>query len=59
MIEMIQGGTYGGESFAVNLANGGEVVEFNPDYTVPADVVTLAEDTIAAIADGSLVVPLP
>ena len=59
MIELIQDGTLGGESFAINLANGGEIVEFNPDYTLPADVVTLAEGTIAAIADGSMVVPLP
>ena len=44
MIEKIQGGTLGGKSFAVNLANGGEVVEFNPDYAVPADVMTLAEE---------------
>ena len=59
MVELIQGGTLGGESFAINLANGGEVIEFNPDYALPADVVTLAESTIASIADGSMVVPLP
>jgi basic membrane protein A len=59
MIAQIQEGTYGGESFAIDLAGGGEVVEFNPDYAVPADVMALADETIAAISDGSLVVPLP
>jgi basic membrane protein A len=59
MVELIQGGTLGGESFAINLANGGEVIEFNPDYALPADVLALAESTIASIADGSMVVPLP
>jgi basic membrane protein A len=59
MIALIQEGTYGGQSFAIDLAGDGEVVEFNPEYAVPADVMTLADDTIASIADGSLVVPLP
>jgi basic membrane protein A len=59
MIDLIQGGTLGGESFAVTLGNGGEVIEFNPAYAVPADVTALAEETIAGISDGSIVVPLP
>ena len=59
MIELIQAGTLGGESFAINLANSGEVIEFNPAFTLPADVTTLAGDTMSAIASGSLVVPLP
>jgi len=59
MIAQILEGTYGGESFAIDLASGGEVVEFNPDYAVPADVMALAEETIAGISDGSIVVPLP
>ncbi len=33
MIALIQSGTLGGKSFTANLANGGEVIEFNPDYT--------------------------
>jgi len=57
MIEMIQGGTLGGESFAATLGNGGEVIEFNPDYSVPADVQALADETIQGIIDGSIVVP--
>ena len=58
MIELIQGGTYGGESFSINLGNGGEVIEFNPDYSVPADVQALADETIQGIIDGSIAIPL-
>ena len=32
MIDLIKGGTLGGQSFTADLANGGEVIEFNPDY---------------------------
>ncbi|MGH2627799.1 MAG: BMP family protein, partial [Anaerolineales bacterium] len=37
MIELIQGGTLGGEAFAINLANQGEVVQFNSGYALPDD----------------------
>ncbi len=30
IIDLIKGGTLGGQAFAINLANGGEVIEFNP-----------------------------
>ncbi len=36
-------------SFTINLENGGEVIEYNPDYTVPAEVQTLADDTVQGI----------
>lgn len=54
MISMIQGGTYGGKAFQITLANGGEVVEYNPDYSLPDDIETLAEDTVSGIIDGSI-----
>jgi basic membrane lipoprotein Med (substrate-binding protein (PBP1-ABC) superfamily) len=54
IISKINAGTLGGEAYAVSLANGGEVVEFNEAYTLPADVKTLAEETIQGIKDGSL-----
>ena len=57
MIAQILDGTYGGESFAIDLATGGEVVEFNPGYAVPADVQALADETIQGIIDGSIVIP--
>jgi basic membrane protein A len=59
MISLIQGGTLGGQSFKADLANGGEVMEFNPDYALPADAKTLAETTIQGIIDGTTKITLP
>jgi len=56
MVDLIQGGTYGGKSYQITLANKGEVVEFNPDYDLPADVKALAEETASGIANGSITV---
>jgi basic membrane protein A len=58
MIDLIKGGTLGGQSFTINLENGGEVVEFNPDYSVPAEVQTLADDTVKGIIDGSITIQM-
>ncbi len=54
MIDAIKGGTLGGKSYTIDIANGGEVVEFNPGYSLPSDVKTKADDTIAGIKDGSI-----
>ena len=54
MITLIQAGTFGGQSFKANLTNGGEVIEFNPDYALPADAKALADTTIK----GSMTEPL-
>jgi basic membrane protein A len=59
MIGLIQDGTLGGQSFAADLANGGEVIEFNPDYALPGDAKALAESTVAGIKDGSITITLP
>jgi basic membrane lipoprotein Med (substrate-binding protein (PBP1-ABC) superfamily) len=59
MISKIQSGTLGGESFVIDLANSGEVIEFNPDYALPDEAKTLAEETIAGIKDGSITITLP
>jgi len=59
IIAKVQEGTMGGESYVVNLENGGEVIEFNDAYDLPADVKTLADDTIAGIIDGSITYTLP
>jgi basic membrane lipoprotein Med (substrate-binding protein (PBP1-ABC) superfamily) len=59
IIDLIQQGTMGGESFVINLSNGGEAIAYNPDYTLPSDVKQLAEDTIAGISDGSINPPRP
>ena len=56
IIGLIQSGTLGGTAYALNLANKGLVMEFNPDYPLPAEVKTLADQTVAGIADGTIVV---
>jgi len=57
IIDSIKNGTLGGTAFAIDLANGGEVIEFNPGYAVPQDVLDLADQTVKGIADGSITVP--
>jgi basic membrane protein A len=59
MISKIQAGTLGGETFTINLANDGEVIEFNPDYALAADAKTAADNTISGIVDGSITITLP
>ncbi len=54
IIAKIQAGTLGGQAYAISLENDGEVVEFNDQYQLPADVKTLAENTIQGIKDGSI-----
>ena len=58
VIQMIADGTYGGTSFVIDLANGGEVMDFNADYELPAEVKSLALDTIKGIIDGSITIDL-
>ncbi len=59
MIGLIEKGTLGGKSFKADLANGGEVIEFNPDSTVAGDAKALAETTIKGITDGTIKITLP
>ena len=59
MIALIKEGTLGGQSFTANLKNGGEVIEFNPDYAIPEDAKALAESTIQGIIDGTITITLP
>jgi basic membrane protein A len=59
IISLIQSGTLGGQSFVANLANGGEVIEFNPDYALPAEAQALADSTIEGIKDGTITITLP
>ena len=54
IIAKIKDGTLGGEAYALSLANGGLLIEFNPQYDLLVDVVTLADDTIKGIIDGSI-----
>jgi len=59
IIELVKAGTLGGEAFAINLANGGETIDFNPGYNFAPDVQTLIEQTIQDIIDGSIEIQLP
>lgn len=54
IIDGIQEGTQGGESYTIDLANGGEVIEYNPGFSVPADVQASGDDAIAGIMDGTI-----
>ncbi len=56
MIDLIKSGTYGGQSYALTLENGGLEMEYNPDFDLPEDVKALAEETIQGIIDGTIVI---
>jgi basic membrane protein A len=58
ILDLVKAGTLGGKSFEIDLANGGEVIEFNSGYSLPAEVSDAAQKAIAGIKDGSIV-PLP
>lgn len=58
IVQSIADGTYGGTSFVIDLANGGEVMDFNPGYEIPAEVLSLAEATIQGIIDGTISIDL-
>lgn len=54
IIDGIQAGTLGGESYTIDLANGGEVIEYNPDYGLAADVQAAGDAAVEGIKDGSI-----
>jgi basic membrane protein A len=54
LVEAIKGGDVGGETYDINLANGGEVIEFNEDFDLPEDVRALGDDLIAQFVAGEL-----
>ncbi|MCZ7532125.1 MAG: BMP family protein [Acidimicrobiia bacterium] len=56
IIAGVQSGTLGGEAYTIDLANGGEVIEYNPGYDLPADVKAKGDAAVAGIIDGSIVV---
>jgi basic membrane protein A len=59
IIDNIQLGIIGGRSYTINLGNGGEVIEYNPDYPLPEDVKALADNTKQGIINGSIPITLP
>jgi basic membrane protein A len=58
IIEQMDQEVYGGKAYVITLENGGEVMEYNPDFDLPADVKQLAEETVQGIVDGSITVPI-
>jgi len=56
IVTSIADGTYGGTAFVIDLANGGEVMEFNPEFDLPEDVKALADETIEGIIDGTITI---
>lgn len=56
IIGLVKGGTYGGTSFAIDLGNGGLVMDYNPEYAMPAEVQALADETIAGIIAGDIAI---
>lgn len=59
IIDLRSEGILGGQSFTADLANGGEVMVFNPGLEIPEDVLTAGEATIQGIIDGSITIELP
>ena len=58
MIENINNGVLGGESYIIDLENEGLVMEYDEDMELSEELMELADETIAGIVDGSIV-PLP
>ena len=54
MIPKIQSGTLGGETYTLELSNGGLKIAFNPGYTLAADAKAAAEKAIADITSGAV-----
>jgi basic membrane protein A len=58
ILDLMSKGTLGGKVYAVSLQNKGLLIQFNPEYSLPAEVKTLAENTIKGIQDGTIKVEL-
>lgn len=57
IITAIRSGTLGGASYTISLGNGGEVIQFNSAYSLPAEVKAKADEIIKGITDGTITVP--
>jgi len=58
IIELVGQGTYGGQAFVITLENGGLLMDYNPDFDLPADVKSAAEDAVKGIIDGSITIDI-
>jgi len=53
----INAGKLGGSAYAITLKNGGEVIQYNPGYSLAASVKAAAQKEIGLIETGSVKVP--
>ena len=53
----IQSGKLGGTTFTGTLGNGGEQIQFNAGFTLPANVKAKADELIKGITEGTVNVP--
>lgn len=58
VLDKIQAGTLGGEALSISVADGGLELEFNEAFGLSDDIKASAEETIAAIGDGTIEVPI-
>ncbi len=58
IMDLMEEGKLGGQSFEINLQNEGLYIEYNPEFDLPDDVRALAEETKQGIIDGTID-PLP
>ena len=58
IVDLIGEGTYGGKAYNITLENKGQVIEYNPDFDLPADVKAAAEEAIQGIIDGSITIDI-
>jgi basic membrane protein A len=54
IVDGIIEGTLGGETYTLNLANGGVVIEYNPASTVESATMAAADEAIAGIIAGTV-----
>ena len=54
MLNGVQAGKLGGASYTITLANGGEKIQLNPGYALPANVKAALNKVVSGIANGSI-----
>jgi basic membrane protein A len=54
IIAGIEQGELGGESYTIDLANGGIAIEYNPAYPLAEDIRSVADDTIAGLIANTI-----
>jgi simple sugar transport system substrate-binding protein len=54
MIRLVKTGTLGGRAYSLTLENGGLKMDYNPGYSLPADVKAKADETIKGIVGGTI-----